>query len=230
MGARRIPSWAAAGVPVAVALVVAVALRPGAPAGGDGERDVRPAAPAATGGTEFDRGAGADGPGRDRRGAAVAAVSYLGVLPGLVEADPAERERVLGGLSAPGSPGVAARMLEGLAVLDRAVAEGRAALPGARVLVREVPVSYTVAAFDGARARVEVWSVGVVLIEGRTEATEVWSTNSVELVWDGGAWKVWAWSRRPGPVPAPAADGPDTPAAVLAAVGDWEDLRHAPAP
>ena len=228
MGARRIPSWVAAGVPVAAALVVAVALRPGPPADGDGELDVRPAAPPATAATG--PAAADDGPGRDRRGAAAAALSYLGVLSGLVEADPAERERVLGGLSAPGSPGVAARMLDGLAVLDQAVAEGRAALPGARVLVREVPVSYTVAAFDGQRARVEVWSVGVVLIEGRTEATEVWSTNSVELVWAEGAWKVWAWSRVPGPVPAPAADAPDAPSAVLAAVGDWEELRHAPAP
>lgn len=232
MGARRLPGWALAALAVGAAVVVALALRPGGPPAAEDVHGVHDgttaATPPATAAARADSGAAAAF-GRDRRGAAAAAVSHLGVLPGLVEADAAERERVLAELSAPGSAGVAERMLEGLATLDRAVAEARAALPGARVLVREVPVSYTVAAHDSSRARVAVWSVGVVLIEGRTDAREVWSTNTVELVWADG-WKVWAWSRAPGPVPAAGTDAPSTPAAVLAAVGDWEELHHAPAP
>lgn len=239
MAAPRRSAWVLACLPVAAAVVVAVTLvgRPGrgadgpaAPVAHDRSSEQRPPSPPdvgpARGGTP---NAAPGGFARRRDGAAAAAVAYLGVLPSLVVAEPSEREAVLAAMTAPGSPGVFTRTLEGLAVLDRSVAEARSALPGARVLVREVPVSYTVAAFDDSRARVEVWSVGVVLIEGRTDATEVWSTNTVELAWDGGDWKVWAWSRTPGPVPAPSTDSPTAPAAVLAGVGTWEGLRYAPA-
>lgn len=236
MARRRPPSWVLAGVPIAAAVVLAAAISGSFDAGGDssvtpdramaagGLRAGEPAASAPGGGD-----GAAEGFARAREGAAAAALAYLAVLPSLVAAEPTEREAVLAELTAPGSANVFTETLEGLALLDRTLLEARAALPGARVLVREVPVSYTVAAYDDQRARVEVWSLGVVLIEGRTDATEVWSTNTVELTWAEGTWRVWAWSRRPGPVPAPSTDSPTPPAAVLAGVGSWEALRYAPA-
>lgn len=238
MGARRLPSWVLAGAPVAAALVVAVVV-----VGGPGQSgssiprrdhgqpapDVVSKQPASGVAAVRDGGAVPGGFAHRRDGAAAAALSYLGVLPTLVGAEASQRQAVLGALAAPGSPGVFDQTLAGLGLVDKAVGEARAALPGARVLVREVPVSFTVAAYDDARARVEVWSVGVVLIEGRTDATEVWSTNTVELAWSGGDWRVWAWSRAPGPVPAASTDAPTAPAAVLAGVGTWEGLRYAPA-
>lgn len=236
--ARRRPVWLLAIVPVAAALVVALVVagpgeRSGGPAPSGRSQDraasvpVRADAPPESPGTP---GTGTAGFAQSRQGAAAAAIAYLGVLPSLVAAGPGEREAALTAMAAPGSPEVFTATLAGLALLDGALAQARAALPGARLLVREVPVSYSLAAYDSSRARVEVWSVGVVLIEGRTDATEVWSTNTAELAWDGGNWRVWAWSRTPGPVPAPSTDSPTPPSAVLAGVATWEDIAYAPAP
>ncbi len=224
MRPRRVPTWVVATLAVAGVAVVAASVagaRRSASAPSDPVVDAPAPGPVEAAGA-------APGTGDDRRGAAAAALDHLATLSSLVEADPTGREAALRSLAAPGAPTVVTRTLEGMAVLDQVVADARDALASARVLVTEVPVSYTVAAHDGTRARVEVWSVGVVLIEGRTDATEVWSTNTVELSWAGDRWRVWDWSRRPGPVPAPSTDSPTAPADVLAGVGTWDTVAYAP--
>lgn len=222
---RRVPTWALVPIVVVVVVVVAASLAGGRRS--PSPSALRSAGPP-TGAPVAASGATPVAGGDDRRGAAAAALVYLATLSSLVGADPAGREATLRSLAAPGAPAVVTRTLKGMALLDRVVADARAALPSARVLVKEVPVSYTVAAHDGTRARVEVWSVGLVLIEGRTDATEVWSTNTVELSWAGDRWRVWDWSRRPGPVPAPTTDSPTAPADVLAGVGTWDEVAYAP--
>lgn len=225
MRARRVPTWALVPIVVVVVVVVVASLAGGRPS--SSPSPVRSIDPPASEPVDA-QGAPPVAGGDDRRGAAAAALDYLATLSSLVGADPAGREATLRSLAAPGAPAVVRRTLEGMAVLDRVVADARSVLPSARVLVKEVPVSYTVAAHDGSRARVEVWSVGVVLIEGRTDATEVWSTNTVELSWAGDRWRVWDWSRRPGPVPAPTTDSPTAPGDVLAGVGTWDEVAYAP--
>jgi hypothetical protein len=184
---------------------------------------------------------GPDGPGprstdgvvpvgfaRNQPGAASAATSYISTLQSLVLVGRGEREAAVRRMVAPGSDPVVDQAVDGLAFLDRVVADARASLPGARVLVRDVPVAYTVAPFDADRARVRVWSVGIVLIEGRTEATEVWSTNTVDLAWKEGDWRVAAWARAAGPTPANSLDAATPPTAVLAAIDGWEGFRYVP--
>ncbi len=161
-------------------------------------------------------------------GAATAATSYISALHGLVLAERGEREKAARAMAARGARGVVDQTLDSLAIFDRVVADARVALPNARVLVRDVPVAYKVNHFDPGRAEVRVWSVGLLLIEGRTEATEVWSTNTVQLAWEEGDWRLSSWSRATGPTPATGVDKPTPPAAVLAAIEGWEGFSYVP--
>ncbi|MGI8983163.1 MAG: hypothetical protein ACR2HM_01300 [Acidimicrobiales bacterium] len=165
---------------------------------------------------------------RSPDGAAAAASSYLSALHGLVLLDPVERETAVRRMAAPSAESVVDQTLESMEALDLILAEARAELPGARVLLREVPVAYDVEQFDPDRARVACWSLGIVLVEGRTQASEVWSTNTVELVWEQDDWRVWSWSRQPGPVPAVTTDGATEPARLLSAIEGWKGFRYVP--
>ncbi len=165
---------------------------------------------------------------RSPDGAAAAASSYLSTLHGLVLLDPVQREAAVRRMAAPSAESVVNQAVESMEALDLILAEARTELPGARVLLREVPVAYDVEQFDPARARVACWSLGIVLVEGRTQATEVWSTNTVELVWEEDDWRVWSWTRQPGPVPAVTGDGATDPARLLSAIEGWEGFRYVP--
>ena len=166
---------------------------------------------------------------RSASGAAAAATTYLSTLHQLVALGDAERRAALGVLSADGADAVAEEATVAFATLDDVVNRARATTPDARLFLREVPMAYTVSRFTDTRAQVEIWSVGIVIVEGATQATEVWSTNTVELVWEDGDWKVWSWARRAGPQPslAPAAAAPATE--VLDAIEGWEGYRYVPA-
>lgn len=161
-------------------------------------------------------------------GAAAAATSYLSTLHRLVVLVPAERETALRRISAPAADAVVSQAMDAMAALDAILVEARDAKPGARLFLREVPVAYEVEQFEPQRARVQCWSLGLVLVEGRTEATQVWSTNTVELVWEGDDWRLWSWSRLPGPVPATPYITATAPDEVLSAIEGWEGFSYVP--
>ncbi|HUP70326.1 MAG TPA: hypothetical protein VM142_10990 [Acidimicrobiales bacterium] len=165
---------------------------------------------------------------RSENGAVAAATTYLSSLHGLALGEAGARERAVRRMAADAAPGIVDQTIASMVFLDTVVGEARAALPSARAFLREIPVAYRLSRFDPARAEVEVWSLGIVLIEGRTQATEVWSTNLVELAWEGDDWRLWSWSRTPGPVPAVSLDAPTDPAEVLAAINGWEGYRYVP--
>lgn len=165
---------------------------------------------------------------RTESGAVAAATSYLSSLHGVALGDAGARERAVRRMVASDASDIVEATLASMAFLDTVVGEARAALPSARAFLREIPVAYRLSRFDPSRAQVEVWSLGIVLIEGRTQATEVWSTNRVELAWEGDDWRLWSWSRTPGPVPAVSLDEPTDPAEVLAAIEGWEGYRYVP--
>jgi hypothetical protein len=125
-------------------------------------------------------------------------------------------------------PAVVERGLQGLSAIDTVVADARRTRPDARVLLTEVPMAHHVVPGVDGRVEVDVWSVAVVLVAGRTDATEVWSTNQVGLTWEGGDWRVAWWTRTPGPTPAAGRDDPTPTDQVLAAVGEWSGYRHVP--
>lgn len=166
---------------------------------------------------------------RNRDGAAAATTTYLSTLHQLIGSGEAERRAALQVLTANGADAVVDEAASAFATLDRVVAEARATTPNARLFLREVPMAYTVSRFTDDRAQVAVWSIGIIIIEGVTQATEVWSTNTVELVWEGDDWKVWSWNRRPGPQPSLATSTPVPAAQVLDAIQGWEGYRYVPA-
>ncbi len=166
---------------------------------------------------------------RNGDGAAAAATTYLSTLHQLIGSGEAGRRAALDVLTAKGADAVVDEATSAFATLDYVVAQARATTPNARLFLREVPMAYTVGRFTDDRAQVEVWSLGVIIIEGATQATEVWSTNTVELVWEGDDWKVWSWNRHPGPQPSLATSTPVPAAQVLDAIQGWEGYRYVPA-
>lgn len=57
-------------------------------------------------------------------------------------------------------------------------------------------------AFSRNRARVSVWSVGVLSRFGAAQPQAGWTTSTFELVWERGDWKVWSENIAPGPTPS----------------------------
>lgn len=165
---------------------------------------------------------------RSRDGAVAAATTFLSTLHHLVARPPEERRSALDTLAADGADALVDEALAAFSVFDGVVAGARTAMPDARVLLREVPVAYTLTQYTDDRARVEVWSLGLLVVEGVTQATEVWSTNEVELVWTGGDWRVWSWGRSAGPQPATGDIEPTPASEVLDAVDRWEGFRYVP--
>jgi len=56
-------------------------------------------------------------------------------------------------------------------------------------------------AFTPDRARVSVWSVGVLSRVGIAQPQAGWTTSTYELVWEGDDWRVWDTTITVGPAP-----------------------------
>ena len=70
-------------------------------------------------------------------------------------------------------------------------------------------------AYSSERARVVVWSVGVLWRRGAANPQAGWVTSTYDLVWEDDTWKVWAHASTSGPAPAPNAGTPPVGAAEL---------------
>lgn len=57
-------------------------------------------------------------------------------------------------------------------------------------------------AFTPQRARVSVWSVGVLSRTGVAQPQAGWTTSTFELVWERDDWRIWDNTITPGPTPA----------------------------
>ncbi len=235
---RRSGRLAASGVALALICAACGGSGPSGEAVGSRDADDRALAPAPPVVSETGRTPGpADTDGvvpvgyaHSRSGAAAAATTYLATLHRLVTLDDSRRRAALERMAAARADSVVEMSLEALEFLDAQVAGAREALPDARVFLREVPVAFELRRYTDDAATVSIWSVGVVLIEGLTEATEAWSTNTVELVWEDGDWRVKSWESATGPVPALAHAETSSPAEVIAAIGAWEGYRYVPSP
>jgi hypothetical protein len=74
------------------------------------------------------------------------------------------------------------------------------------------PLAVKVEAFGPSRARLTVWLVRVLSREGVVVPQSSWVTETVELVWERGDWRLWSDSSTPGPTPV--LDGSDVPASA----------------
>jgi hypothetical protein len=207
---------------------------PQAPRGGGAVPAARAAAPVLA-----DRGDGSGpssydgivpvGFSHNEAGAAAAANAYFATLQRLVFSDRKVREAALRRMAASSASDVVDGGLAALRAVDAVLEDARRQHSDAGAFLKEIPVAYRVqSAGGGTEAQVDVWSLAVFLVEGRTEATEVWSTNSVGLVWEAGDWRVAWWVRASGPVPAATREAPTPSEAVLRAVAGWKGFQHAP--
>lgn len=206
---RSLRPFAAAGVAAAVFLA-GMAARGALGAGGEATTappDVAPAAEPVSETRGFER---------SRPGARAAAVAYTATLAQRLlylehnDADSAIRE-VAASASA---DTLAAETADDL----KAVRDGLTVGVGATWWVVQ-PLAVRVDAYAPERARVSVWLVRVLSRQGVVVPQSSWVTESVDLVWERGDWRLWTTTETPGPTPV--LDGSDMPAS---AAGLEEDL------
>lgn len=146
---------------------------------------------------------------RTRAGAQAAAIAYTATLSQrLLYLEPAAAEAAVRAAAAEASEAsLTTDALNSLGAARQPLAEGT----GATWWIVE-PLAVKVEAFSTVRARVAVWLVRVLSRQGVVVPQTSWVTETVELVWEGGDWRLWSDMSTPGPTPVP--DGSDLPASA----------------
>lgn len=135
---------------------------------------------------------------RSEAGARAAAVSYVLTGQSLIDMPPT---RVAD----------AVRMMAAVPSADRQVDDANQELGQLRDVLADGsgPIRYLqsvfatrIDAFSPNRARVSVWSVGVLSRSGAAQPQAGWTTSTFELVWERGDWKVWSENIAAGPTPS----------------------------
>jgi len=132
---------------------------------------------------------------RTRAGAVAAASAYVRTGAAVMGMTDAEARAAVAQMAADGAAEAQADDL--LAQLRRL----RETLDGEPATYRQAVAATSVDAFDGTRARVAVWHVGVLAAGDRFPPQAGWSISTFELVWEHGDWKVWSETIEPGPAP-----------------------------
>ena len=146
---------------------------------------------------------------RSRDGAREAAIAYTATLSQrLLYLEPEAAEAAVRAVAADASVDTITRDV--LAALET-VREPLAAGTGATWWVVE-PLAAKVEAHTTDRARVSVWMVRVLSRPGVVVPQSSWVTETVELVWERGDWRLWSDESSPGPTPV--LDGSDVPASA----------------
>jgi hypothetical protein len=165
-------------------------------------------------------------------GAVAAATNYTTVLSSEALFDPAKRRLAVEAIAAPEARARLQRDLDATAkTISAALTRGAKAaeLDPAKVIFQTIPVRYRVELYDGARARVAIWTTGVGGYDDSSlTVQEAWGVTTVELKWIDKDWKETSATVQDGPVPV-ADDAPPTPAQVL--VGEaqrFKEYHYAP--
>jgi len=154
-----------------------------------------------------------------RQAAVLAAVSYLRALEP-ASATPARRSRVRALTVGPLTELALRAQAAGAAVWRKLSAHGPA-------VARGWALGYRVGAYDVARARVTIWTVGLVASAIETVAP-TWSETTCSLVRRDGAWRVAAARTTPGPTPPIATTSPRAVAGFARAAQTLQALGDAP--
>ena len=98
--------------------------------------------------------------------------------------------------------------------------DNRAVAPS-ELVWHEFPLTVTSTMDSATTARVRVWSVLVVGIDGGSIARQVWRTSTLTLEVERGDWKVAEWTDKPGPSPVALNDTDLASVADLDQVASW---------
>lgn len=158
---------------------------------------------------------------RSEQGAVAAAASFVTTGQALLDIDPLAAEQAVRRIAA--SSTADAQVAD---VLARLAAVREALAPGTGPIVfRQAPVSWRVDGFSSDRARVAVWSVGVLSREGIAPPQAGWATSTFDLVWERGDWRIEAETVTPGPAPLlDDSAAPATSAQLAAALRGFADF------
>jgi len=151
----------------------------------------------------------------DAAGAVDAATTFVRQGQRIYDLAPDQRGPALRALAArSAADGYVAEQTRQLAELDGIAARGQGPLTW-----DVTPLATRVDAVTGSRARVEVWRLGVLSIQGLTAPLAEYTTVTYELVWQDDEWRIWSETQTPGPSPMPHPEAtPSTPAEWRAAL------------
>jgi hypothetical protein len=164
---------------------------------------------------------------RTRAGAVAAAAQSITAFDGEVLLEPARLRAVVARIAS------AASRTRLIAAFDQASAQTRAKLgadtvPKPVIVLRSIPTGYRVERFSADEATVAVWDVGIVGSGATVEPQQSWRTQIVDLVWEGGAWKVSSFESSTGPTPPlSTAEAAASPGELFAAIPRFEEFERA---
>lgn len=159
----------------------------------------------------------------DAAGARAAAVSAVSLTGDLARAGFITRADMIEVLASrrygPTLAGLSAAQLD--TFLADLAGEG---LTPSQLLVHELPLTATVESTSADVATVQVWAVVVAGADRLGSPRQMWRTVTVELIWEGGDWRVDGWTARPGPTPALATNSVVASLAELREVTTWPSV------
>jgi hypothetical protein len=161
---------------------------------------------------------------RSKDGAVAAAARYVTTGQLLLDLDPLAAE-------------AAVRHMASIVTADQQVADTLAKLAAARDALSDGtgPIRFSQAvlaqrldSYTPSRARVSVWSVGVLSRLDVAPPQASWSTSTLELVWETGDWRIRSETITPGPAPMlDASAAPATSAELDTALHGFTEFKDA---
>jgi hypothetical protein len=214
---------------VAVALALAIGILIGSRIASRGEPAPRvveqPAAPPT--GARHEPGRRAPTPAaHTRAGAVVAAARSITAFAGNVLLEPSRLRSLVGQIASSGSRTQLIEAFEGASAQTRAKL-GAGTVPRPVILLRAVPLGYRVEHYSTDEARIAVWYVGIVGSGATVQPQQSWRTQTVNLVWERGGWKVSRFASSPGPTPALSTAGAaEPPGELFAAIPRFQEFGY----
>ena len=94
------------------------------------------------------------------------------------------------------------------------------------IVLRAAPVGYRVERYSQLAATIAVWYVGVVGSGATVQPQQSWRTETVELVWERGAWRVDSFASTVGPIPALTASDSEGSAELFTTIPSFREFGY----
>jgi hypothetical protein len=160
---------------------------------------------------------------RTREGAVAAATGFLLTGQALLDLAPTQVNDAIGVMTASGSRAAqVTRTTRQLTDLREALSDGTGP-----ILYAQSVLATRVDAYTPRRARVSMWTVGVLSRRSAAPPQAGWSITTYDLVWEDSDWKLWSDDRDAGPAPMLNAGAPPATADELAERLEGFDIGRA---
>jgi hypothetical protein len=103
---------------------------------------------------------------------------------------------------------------------------GADTVPRPVIVLRAAPVGYRVERYSQLAATIAVWYVCVVGSGATVQPQQSWRTETVELVWERGAWKVDSFASTVGPTPALTASDSEPSGELFTTIPSFREFGY----